>query len=93
MNIGDIRLIDHPRGREAMIGWMVRVKEGIGTIRRFFLEAPSKGKLPGWYIAVEFSYPQEMLGKHLGYQPEEVVVLGIGETPEASHPVPDPELK
>lgn len=81
MKIGDLKLIDHPKGRETMVGWMVKVKEGIGTIRRFLVQAPSEG-LPEWLIAIEFSHPQEMLGKQMGYKPEEIAILGEGELPE-----------
>lgn len=52
MAITDIRLIDHPKGREAMIGWLVSTAYGDGIIRAFLLAKPHQSE-SYWVVKVE----------------------------------------
>ena len=73
--LSDIRLVDHPKGRDAMIGWAVRVPEGVGTIQNFVVKVDDNDE-PQRLVAIDFFDPPKMINKPQGYRPDEIDILG-----------------
>lgn len=72
MKLNEITMVAHPSGRMAMMGWRVKITEGVGTILKFYSGEPEldtdtgKKKLPPqWVAVILMESPQDVLGQQI----------------------------